>query len=294
MPTSQMPLISIIIPVKNEGDNVRSTITSLLNTRTTYPYEVIVVDDASTDNGCHFLQGQGQNEKIKLITTEGIGAAAARNLGVNHARGNYFIFCDAHLSFENFWIDRMMELILTKKADGVAPGIASMTEPHKIGYGQNLNQKLEITWYPKPTGPAPVAILPGGCFLVTREAFMKVGGFDRGFRIWGFEDIEFSIKMWLFGYTCLVQPSVKILHLFRQVHPYTVAHEHIYYNMLRMAYSHFNEQRIEAAKKLVLYANASEIADDVLTCGAAAQRVRYNTQRKFDDNWFFQKFQIPF
>jgi len=100
--------------------------------------------------------------------------------------------------------------------------------------------------------------------------------------------------MWLFGYTCFVQPSVKILHLFRQSHPYTVVHEHVYYNMLRMAYSHFSEARIEASKKLIVYAQAEEIEDEVLTFGGATQRLRYLSQRKFDDNWFFQRFQIPF
>lgn len=294
MSAEQTPLVSIIIPVKNEGDNVRSTITSLFNTRTNYSYEVIVVDDASTDNCCYFLQHQMKTPQIKLITTEGIGAAAARNLGVDHARGTYLVFCDAHLTFENFWIDRMLELILSKKADGVAPGIASMTEPHKIGYGQKLDQKLGVVWNPNPHRPSPVAILPGGCFIVSKEVFTKIGGFDRGFRVWGFEDIEFSIKMWLFGYTCFVQPSVKILHLFRQSHPYTVVHEHVYYNMLRMAYSHFSEARIEASKKLIIFAQADEIEDEVLTFGGAAQRLRYLSQRKFDDNWFFQRFQIPF
>jgi GT2 family glycosyltransferase len=294
MSIHQKPLVSIIIPVKNEGDNVRSTIMSLFNSRTSFPYEVIVVDDASTDHCCHFLSQQPKSPQITLITTEGIGAAAARNLGAERARGSYFIFCDAHLTFENFWIDRLMEMVLAKKADGVAPGIASMTEPHKIGYGQNLDQRLGITWNPHPQKPIPVAILPGGCFLVSKEVFQKVGGFDRGFRVWGFEDIEFSIKMWLFGYTCMVQPSVKILHLFRQTHPYSVVHEHVYYNMLRMAYSHFSEPRVEATKKLILYAKASEIDDDVLTHGAAAQRMRYFAQRKYDDNWFFKRFNIPF
>lgn len=293
MSVQHTPLISIIIPVKNEGDNVRATITSLFNCRTNHSYEVIVVDDASTDNCCYFLTQQ-PSPQIQLITTEGIGAAAARNLGADHAKGSYLVFCDAHLTFENFWIDRLMDLILAKKADGVAPGIASLTEPHKIGYGQSLDHRLGVVWNPNPHQPSPVAVLPGGCFVVSKDVFRKVGGFDRGFRVWGFEDIEFSIKMWLFGYTCMVQPSVKILHLFRQSHPYTVVHEHVYYNMLRMAYSHFSEPRIEACKKLIVYAKASDIDDDVLTHGAAAQRMRYLTQRKYDDNWFFQKFRIPF
>lgn len=92
MAIEQAPFVSIIIPVKNEGDNVRATITSLFHTKTNYPYEVIVVDDGSTDHSCRFIRQQEVTFPIKLITTEGIGASMARNVGADQAKGNFLIF----------------------------------------------------------------------------------------------------------------------------------------------------------------------------------------------------------
>lgn len=293
MHTEKLPLISIVIPVKNEGNNVRSTLTSLLQCQTRFPLEIIVVDDGSTDNCCHFLASEQSTFPVKLITTQGIGAAPARNLGAEHAKGEYLIFCDAHLTFEPYWIDRLMELILNGTTDAIAPAIGSITEPHKVGYGQTLDQRWGVVWNPHPQRPVPIAILPGGCFVIPKSIFLDIGGFDRGFQVWGFEDIEISIKLWLFGYRCYVHPNVKILHLFRNLHPYTVTHTHVYYNMLRMAYSHFKEERIASCKKLIIHIDANELEREVLEFGAAAQRARYFARRKYDDDWLIQKFRIP-
>lgn len=294
MYTETLPLISIVIPAKNEGNNVRSTLISLLQNKTRYPIEIIVVDDGSTDHCCQFLITEKTTFPVKLITTQGLGAAPARNLGAEHAKGDYLIFCDAHLTFEPYWIDRLMELILNRSADAIAPAIGSINEPHKVGYGQTLDQRLGVVWNPHPHRPVPIAILPGGCFVIPKSIFQDIGGFDRGFQVWGYEDIEISIKLWLFGYRCYVHPYVKILHLFRNLHPYSVTHNHVYYNMLRMAYSHFNEERIASCKQLIIHTNADEVEREVLAYGAAAQRIRYFARRRYDDDWWIQQFQIPF
>lgn len=293
MSTETSSLVSIIIPAKNEGNNVRSTLTSLLQHKTRSPFEIIVVDDGSTDKCCDFLADQRESFPVRLIRTEGIGAAPARNLGAEQAQGKYLIFCDAHLTFEPYWIDRLLELIDSGTADAVAPAIGSITEPHKVGYGQTLDQRWGVVWNPHPQRPTPVAILPGGCFVIPKSVFVDIGGFDRGFQIWGYEDIEISVKLWLFGYRCYVQPNVKILHLFRNAHPYTVTHRHVYYNMLRMAYSHFKEERIATCKKLMIHADPRQVEQEVLQYGAAAQRARYFARRKHDDDWLVQKFRIP-
>lgn len=294
MSVEQLPLVSIIIPAKNEGENVRNTVTSALQSKTDYPFEIVIVDDGSTDHCCQLVAPSVDGNRVKLITTTGIGAAPARNLGAEHAKGDYLIFCDAHLSFEHYWIDRILELIRSGVADAVSPGIASTHHPNYVGYGQTLNPRLGIAWLRQQTYPREVAILPGGCLAVSKNVFSDIGGFDRGFRVWGFEDIEISIKLWLFGYKCFVQPAVKVLHLFRKSHPYTVTNEHVYYNMLRMAYSHFNDSRIMACKKLIIHSNSMEIDKEVMLHGAVAQRIRYHARRKHDDDWFFRKFQIPF
>jgi glycosyltransferase involved in cell wall biosynthesis len=286
--------VSIIFPAKNEGVNVKTTLDSLFSVKTNYPFEVIVVNDGSTDNCCDFLKTYDKKERVKLIHTEGIGAANARNLGAEHSSGDYLIFCDAHLQFEDWWIDHLLEPLLSGKTDAVAPGIADTTAPEVVGYGQSLTPKLTIKWNNKQDGLFETAVLPGGCFVIPRAVFEDVGGFETGFKTWGHEDVELSIKLWLFGYRCHVQPNVKILHLFRKAHPYKVSYDDFYYNLIRMAYSHFKIERIQKCKKMNSFRKARLIESQLLQDGIMKQREKYFQKRKYDDDWYFKKFQIDF
>lgn len=288
-----LSLVSIIIPVKNEGMHIQNTIKSIFHVKTNYPYEIIVVDDASNDGCCDFLIPHIGSTQIKLIRSKGVGAAQARNIGAQHSVGEFLIFCDAHVFFEDYWIDKLLNPIEKGFADGTTPGIANVPTPNTPGYGQTLNQYLGVVWHMEKTIFFPTAVLPAGCYAVSRDVFFDIGGFDTGFRVWGFEDVEISIKMWLFGYTCYVQPTVKILHVFRKSTPYELDVNHVHFNMLRMAYSHFNEMRIEKCKNLIRN-NLNEIEADVLSKGVLEQRKRYIARRKYNDDWFMKEFSIPF
>lgn len=288
------PLVSIIFPAKNEGQNVKVTLDSLFSTKNSFPFEVIVVDDASEDGCCEFLKSYGYKDRIKLIKTNGTGAANARNIGAKQAAGGYFIFCDAHLTFEDYWMDHLMEPIISNKTDAITPAIASVENPNFIGFGQTLNSDLSIKWNKRQNGIFETAVLPGGCFAITRSAFSAVGGFETGFITWGHEDMEISIKLWLFGYRCYVCPDVKILHLFRKKHPYKVRHEEVSYNFLRLAYLHFNEERIQKSKKLLKGKYRRIIEPRVLKHGVIKKREEYFITRKFNDDWYFRKFDIDF
>lgn len=299
--SSHTPLVSIIFPVKNEGDNVRNTLDSLQKTKTSVSFEVIVVDDASEDGCCDFLADHEYPFALTMLRTKGLGAANARNFGAEKANGRYLIFCDAHLFFEDDWMDKLLEPIEKGIADGVVPGIAPHDKPNTVGYGYTLNlEKFKAKFngsniLAKDLQPVEVAGLPGGCFAISKQVFEDIGGFDRGFIVWGHEDFEISLKMWLFGYTCYVQPRVKILHVFRKSFPYKVSVTHADYNMMRMAYSHFNEERIEKCKKYIrVPAKTEQIVKFVIENGALEQRARYFSRRKFDDDWYFKYFKIDF
>jgi glycosyltransferase involved in cell wall biosynthesis len=288
------PEISIIFPAKNEGNNVKKTLDSLFSIQTRYPFEVIIVNDGSTDNCCDFLKNYQRSRKISLYETDGIGAANARNLGAKKATGKYLIFCDAHLQFEDWWIDRLLDPLLTNQTNAVTPAIASFDKQNFIGYGQTLKNNLRIKWNLRQNHLFETAVLPGGCFAISKEVFDSVGGFETGFRTWGHEDVELSIKLWLFGYRCHCQPNVKVLHLFRTVHPYKVSYDDVYYNLLRMAYSHFNQERIQKCKKLIVHGKAEEIEGKVIQDGVIKQRKQYFNKRKRSDEWYFHKFGINF
>ncbi|MFZ5647360.1 MAG: glycosyltransferase [Bacillota bacterium] len=289
------PLVSVIIPVKNEGINIFNTVNSVLGAANTTPYEVVVVDDGSQDQCCRFLSGRSDTGTVRLFTTQGLGAALARNAGAGVARGEIFIFCDAHIFVEDYWIDRLVEPLLGGKLDAVCPGIAPHDRPNDVAGGFTWDDKLKFTWLPRPSKLALSPLLPGGCLAVKSSVFFDVGEFDRGFIVWGREDEEISLKMWLFGYRLGVNPGVKILHVFRERHPYTVTWEHVDYNLLRMAHSHFRSERIAKVIELIRnHPGSHRVEMRVMESDVLIQRRLYMKRRKRDDDWFFSKFRIPF
>lgn len=288
------PLISIIFPAKNEGDNVKTTLDSLFSVKVKSLFEAVVVNDGSEDKCCDFIHSYPHKDRVLLIDTKGAGAAKARNLGAKNASGEILIFCDAHLQFENWWIDHLIEPLKTGKTDAVTPGIASSADPSIIGYGQTLTSRLETRWNLNKNTLFETPIIPGGCFAISKTVFNKVGGFEQGFRTWGYEDIEFSIKLWLFGYRCHAEPRVSIIHLFREKQPYIVRSDDVTYNLLRMAYLHFNDHRIQKCLNLINMKKSirRKLLND--QSDLLIKRQTYFNERVYNDGWYFNKFNIQF
>ena len=84
--------ISVIVPLYNKGCIIERTVKSVLNQ--TYPhFELIVVDDGSTDNSADIVK-QFNDERIQLIQQPNAGPSAARNKGVQNARTEWIVFLD--------------------------------------------------------------------------------------------------------------------------------------------------------------------------------------------------------
>src|SRR3954468_22992204 len=92
-----MPQVSVIIPVFNAAATVAETIESVLR-QTFDDYEIIVVDDGSTDRTAHVL-GRYQ-DRIQMIRRPNGGISAARNSGVAVSRGEYLAFLDG----DDLWV----------------------------------------------------------------------------------------------------------------------------------------------------------------------------------------------
>ncbi|MHB1125667.1 MAG: glycosyltransferase family 2 protein [Bacillota bacterium] len=291
------PLISVIIPCRNEGINVENTIKSINKAKNSHPYEVIVVDDGSDDSCCEFLEGKetlSSGNKVKLFSVHNLGSSNARNLGAEEANGEIYVFCDAHLTVGDGWLDSLANSLNERGVDAVVPAIASQENPQRVGFGATWDDGLNTLWLPKPAKLTPVPIGPSGCLAVNSDVFKAVGGFDAGFRVWGFEDAELSLKLWLFGYEIYVNPNVTIYHLFRTKHPYAVQFTDTSYNLLRMAFSHFNPQRIAKVIGLVKnLPNFERVITDLLLGDVLEQRRRYAKRRVYGDDWFMTRFNIP-
>lgn len=114
-----MEKVSIIIPVYNAEKFLGKCINSVL-TQTYENWEIIIIDDGSTDNSEKIYNEFAKNDnRFKVYYQDNKGVSAARNFGINIAQGKYIIFIDADDWIEKDFIDRMIEVIEKEKADMV-------------------------------------------------------------------------------------------------------------------------------------------------------------------------------
>src|SRR5919205_3439354 len=87
-------LVSVVIPCYNQAHFLAEAIESVLEQ--TYPhFEIVVVDDGSTDNTSEVASGYYPSEKVRLLRQENKGLSAARNRGLAESRGEYVVFLDS-------------------------------------------------------------------------------------------------------------------------------------------------------------------------------------------------------
>ena len=98
--------VSVIIPTYNYGRFIKEAIDSV-TTQTFGDFEIIVIDDGSTDNTLEVLSGIN-DPRLRVITTDNGGIGAARNHGLDHAQGDYIAFLDA----DDVWMPKKLEIQL--------------------------------------------------------------------------------------------------------------------------------------------------------------------------------------
>ena len=174
------PQISVIIPVYNGERYLAEAINSVLN-QTTPASQIIVVDDGSTD--ATRLVAEGFGKQIEYIWQEPTGkAAAARNRGLNQARGEYLTFLDA----DDMWLPDKLSAQLT----------ALLEERAEIVFGQAVEfyspeMDLEFRNRIRCTD-TPTLTYMAGTMFTTRDIFARVGQFSSERRI--VEFIEWYLR----------------------------------------------------------------------------------------------------
>jgi len=175
------PLVSIIIPCYNDAHYIYLPIESILN----QPYEnfeIIIVDDGSTDTKTLQILKQISHPKISIIHQENKGLPIARNTGIRAARGEYILPIDADDKITPICLTRSVE-ILNSKPDVVMVYGNYRTfgdEERFITTGKfNTYRILFLNYFVV-------------CSMYRRSAWEDVGGYTEGME--GFADWEFWIK----------------------------------------------------------------------------------------------------
>lgn len=180
--------VSVIIPCYNSGAYLREALDSVVSAPVRVSFEIIVVDDGSTDEQTIFLLKQLEQEGMNIIYQENKGPAAARNTGVRASTGKYLLFLDS----DNKIVPAYME-----------KGVAAFGADKRLGVVYGRPSFFGDTNEPRfTTGPFDPAKLLGEnyidmCAMVNRKLWEDTGGLDESRFLIGHEDWEFWIHAML-------------------------------------------------------------------------------------------------
>lgn len=195
--------ISIIIPTYNEEKVLPQCIESL-GFQTFTDFEIIVVDDGSTDRTLEVLSElKIKNLKLKIEHAAHLGAGAARNLGAGNAKGEILVFVDADMTFDESFLEKLVEPILSGKAKGTFSKeeiVANWDNPWARCW--NINEG----WEEKKRHPSLYPDHQPVFRAILKSEFDRVGGFAPG----GYDD-DWSLSKKL-GYEAINAPGAIFYH----------------------------------------------------------------------------------
>jgi glycosyltransferase involved in cell wall biosynthesis len=182
-----MPLVSVIMPTFNRADTIRRAIRSV-QTQTFTDWELIVVDDGSTDNTVALIEGL--DPRLKLIRQENQGTAGARNAGLSASAGSYIAFLDS----DDEWLPHHLELCVSFLE--AFPGEQFVTNElwEDLGQGRIVNHyRMEIEeYYPRMARKVGSRLLdpPPGELRGEQDGYLRVYQSRRPIGEWGRAIVE--------------------------------------------------------------------------------------------------------
>ncbi|WP_373481319.1 glycosyltransferase family 2 protein [Geminocystis sp.] len=205
------PLVSCIIIFLNEEKFIEDAVASVIN-QTYQNWELLLVDDGSTDNSTNIAQNYAEKypEKIKYLEHENHqnrGMSATRNLGLKYAKGELIGFLDG----DDIWLpEKLKEQIIILKNNPTAKMVYGRTQLWYSWTGKSEDQNkdffLNLGIEPNTLVQPPelfIKILYGGCqspttcnALIKKEVFTEIGTFEDQFKDL-YEDTVFFSKIQL-------------------------------------------------------------------------------------------------
>lgn len=200
--------ISVIVPVYNGGDQLRSCLQAISASQRP-PDKVIVVDDGSTDDSASVARDFGY--ELLILPDGPRGPARARNRGASRASSSdILVFIDADVVVHPDTLTRIEGYFQSD------PNIAALfgsydrnpTARNTVSLYKNL-----LHHYVHQVSRAEASTFWAGCGAVCRKSFEAVGGFDEAYTYPSIEDIELGVRLRKGGYRILLCPDVQATHL---------------------------------------------------------------------------------
>ena len=205
MPKHDVPMISLMVPCYNEGDNLDESIPHLLQLR--YPnYELIFINDGSKDNTGEIIDRWAAKEKkITALHQENQGKASALNHGLTIAKGKYVACIDGDAVLDYYALDYMVQAL---EKD---PKYAATTGNPRVRNRSTILGRLQVSEFSSIIGlikraqglMGTIFTVSGVCCLFRKDVMEEIGGWSTNMIT---EDIDISWKIQIAGYNIMYEP----------------------------------------------------------------------------------------
>lgn len=221
------PKISIIIANKDHVSDLKRCITSVIEKSTYENYEIIVVENNSTEADTFACYEElKENERIKVVVFEGgFNYSAVNNLGAANASGEYLLLLnnDTQVITVN-WIEEMLmyaqrddigavgaKLYYADKTIQHAGVVLALGAHRTAGHSHYGQHRDNLGYMGRLCYAQNVSAVTGACLLVKKSLFDSVGGLDESFAV-SLNDVDFCLKLRQRGYLNVFTPFAELYH----------------------------------------------------------------------------------
>jgi GT2 family glycosyltransferase len=219
------PLVSILIPNKDQADTLRTCLESIKK-KCMYPsYEILIIENNSTEEATfsYYKELEAQGIRVLKYPKQGFNYSAINNFGVKEAKGEYLLFLnnDMEIITPDF-MEKMVSNLQrpqigavgaklyypdnTVQHAGIIIGIGGIAGHAFLGLARGRSGYLH-----KASLQMNVSAVTAACMMMKKEVFEEVGGFEEELSV-AFNDVDLCLRIGKAGYKIVYNPHVELYH----------------------------------------------------------------------------------
>jgi glycosyltransferase involved in cell wall biosynthesis len=200
-------MVSIVMPAYNAERTISDCLKSLAEQDFKGDYEVVVVDDGSTDSTPDI---SSRFENVRLIRQENAGPAAARNRGAKEAKGDIILFTDSDCVPEKDWVSQMMRSFEEDPDISGVKGRYMTRQKELVARFVQLEYEDKYDYMKRHKYIDFIDTYSAG---FKKGVFLQMQGYDSEFPVACAEDVELSYRMSRQGHKMVFNPSAVVYHI---------------------------------------------------------------------------------
>ena len=216
------PELSVILVNYNDLHHLQDCLSSIDESVGGIPFEIIVVDNQSTDGTPRWIREHASRVRL-VANTENLGFAKANNQGIRKSRGEYILFLNTDTVLERQAIALLLKELRSHPSVGaVGPALLygentfQVSFGKKVSFGREIIQKTVLNPYYRfrlkgRAKKRQVGWLSAACLLTRKDILEEVGLFDENFFLY-FEDIDLCRRIHKKGYVLEYFPQARVFH----------------------------------------------------------------------------------